>query len=87
GWGSRTDKERLDILSRYFKNDDPEIDQQLVNSMWSAARTAYFEYAHRHNPPTNIDKSVLNTPEKCIWDYDFIKGTTPFYVLDLRWHH
>ncbi|RON34435.1 hypothetical protein BK661_10170 [Pseudomonas frederiksbergensis] len=87
GWGSRTDKERLDILSRYFKNDDPEIDQQLVNSMWNAARTAYFEYAHSHNPPTNIDKSVLKTPEKCIWDYDFTKGTTPFYVLDLRGHH
>ncbi len=87
GWGSRTKEERLEILSRYFKNDDPEIDQQLVNSMWSAARTAYFEYAHSHNPPTNIDKSVLKAPEQCIWDYDFIKGTTPFYVLDMRGHH
>ena len=87
GWGSRTDQERLDILSRYFKDDDPETDQQLINSMWSAARTAYFEYAHSHNPPTNVDKSLLKTPEKCIWDYSFVKGTVPFYVLDLRGHH
>jgi len=87
GWGSRTNKERLEILSRYFKKDDPDIDQQLINSMWNAARTAYFEYGHSHNPPTNIVRSLLKTPEKCVWDYDFMKGTTPFYVLDLRGHH
>ncbi|CAM3839343.1 alkaline phosphatase D family protein [Aeromonas bestiarum] len=87
GWGSRTNEERLEILARYFKHDDPEIDQQLVDSMWRAARIAYFEYAHSHNPPTNTTISKLEDPEKCIWDYNFIKGTTPFYVLDLRGHH
>lgn len=87
GWGSRTDKERLEILSRYFKYDDPDVDQKLVDSMWKAARTAYFEYGHSHNPLTNIDRELLNDPDKCIWDYDFLKGKTPFYVLDLRGHH
>jgi alkaline phosphatase D len=87
GWGSRTVGERLDILSRYFRADDPVTDQQIIDSMWNAARTAYFEYAHSHNPPTNIDKTMLKTPGQCIWDYGFVKGTTPFYVLDLRGHH
>jgi len=84
GWGSRTNEERLDILSRYFRVDDPQIDQQLIDAMWKAARTAYFEYAHSHNPPTHVD---LAKSEACIWDYSFLHGKVPFYVLDLRGHH
>ncbi|WP_194790355.1 alkaline phosphatase D family protein [Pseudomonas sp. UFMG81] len=87
GWGSHTVAERLDILSRYFKADDPVVDQEIVDAMWLAARQTYFEYAHSHNPPTGTDEKVLKKADDCIWDYNFIKGKNPFYVLELRGHH
>lgn len=87
GWGSRTKEERLKILSRYFRGNNSDADQTLIDSMWKAARTAYFEYAHSHNPSTNVDRALLATSEKCQWDYSFNKGDIPFYVLDLRGHH
>ncbi|UZE24712.1 alkaline phosphatase D family protein [Pseudomonas sp. B21-056] len=87
GWGSRTDEERIAIISRIFKTDDNATDRKLVTSMWTAARTAYFEYAHSHNPDTGISKGSLKKPESCIWDYSFEKGGVPFYMLDLRGHH
>ncbi|QGA48447.1 alkaline phosphatase D family protein [Pseudomonas brassicacearum] len=87
GWGSRTDEERIAIISRYFERDDKVIDRKLVNSMWMAARTAYFEYAHSHNPETGVSKGSLKKPETCIWDYGFEKGGIPFYMLDMRGHH
>lgn len=87
GWGSRKDSERLAIISRFFKRDDKVTDRKLVNSMWTAARTAYFEYAHSHNPDTGVSKDSLKKPDSCIWDYSFEKGGIPFYMLDLRGHH
>ncbi|MEN2394533.1 alkaline phosphatase D family protein [Pseudomonas halotolerans] len=87
GWGSRKYSERIAIISRFFKRDDKATDRKLVNSMWTAARTAYFEYAHSHNPNTGISKDSLNEPDSCIWDYSFENGGIPFYMLDLRGHH
>lgn len=87
GWGSRTNAQRIDLITRFFQRDDPAIDQKLVDAMWSAARTAYFEYAHSHNPDTGVTRELLAKPDDCIWDYSFEQGGVPFYVLDLRGHH
>lgn len=84
GWGSRTNAERLKHIARFFERDDPETDAMLVNLMWRAARYAYFEFSHSHNPPTIID---LEKSEDCQWDYAFSQGGIPFYVLDMRGHH
>ena len=84
GWGSRTKTERLELIARSFEKDDKETDKILVEQMWQAAYTAYFEFSHCHNPQTEID---LKNSEKCQWDYSFTQGKTPFYVLDMRGHH
>jgi alkaline phosphatase D len=84
GWGSRNKSERLNIIARFFENDDPNIDAMLVDQMWRAARTVYFEYAHSHNPQTPI---ILDDSLSCQWDYGFSHGRIPFYVLDMRGHH
>ncbi|HEK1684216.1 TPA: alkaline phosphatase D family protein [Pseudomonas putida] len=88
GWGSRTKAERIGLITRYFKRDNEAIDQQLVDAMWFAARTAYFEYAHSHNPKTNVTRRKLEEhPDDCQWDYSFEQCGVPFFVLDLRGHH
>lgn len=84
GWGSRTKQERLDHISRIFKRDDTTIDTLLIELMWRAARTAYFEFAHCHNPntPINLENSI-----DCQWDYSFSQSDIPFFVVDMRGHH
>ena len=47
---------------------------ELMHRMFRAARTAYTEYQHSHNPPT---------PEG-VYDYGFKRGGCAFYVLDGR---
>lgn len=84
GWGSYTSKERLEVLSRWFQADDNKTDQMLIDLTWRAARRAYHEYEHSHNPATPYDPLDA---DKCVWDYSFTVGRTPFYVLDMRGHH
>lgn len=84
GWGSRTKKERLDHIARFFQKDDPVMDSMLVEQMWRAACQAYFEFAHSHNPQTPVN---LKNSKNCQWDYSFSQGGIPFYVLDMRGHH
>ena len=47
---------------------------ELVERMFHAARQAYIEYQHSHNPPT----------ENGIFDYGFQRSGCAFYVLDGR---
>ncbi|MCY4487795.1 MAG: alkaline phosphatase D family protein [Deltaproteobacteria bacterium] len=48
--------------------------RELMRRMFRAARRAYFEYEHSHNPPT-ADGAL---------DYGFRRGGCAFYVLDGR---
>ena len=48
--------------------------RQLVERMFRAARRAYWEYEHSHNPPT----------EEGTFDYSFRRGGCAYYVLDGR---
>lgn len=84
GWGSRTREERLRIVARALSHGERQTAQMLVDMMWQAARTAYYEYAHSHNPPTPIK---LDKPASCQWDYLFEQGGVPFFVFDSRGHH
>ena len=84
GWGSLTNKERRARISSFFEETASKTNQMLVDLMWNAARQAYYEYEHSHNPSTAIN---LDEPDNCQWDYAFRHGDAAFYVLDMRGHH
>ncbi|VAW65572.1 hypothetical protein MNBD_GAMMA11-2856 [hydrothermal vent metagenome] len=94
GWGSYTEKERLDLLDYSFDFWDDEMDedepeesdkfkQLLIESMFAAARKVYIEYQHSHNPQPDIDPSVNDFQ----LDYQFNQNNIGFYTLDMRGHH
>ncbi|MBE7465637.1 MAG: alkaline phosphatase family protein [Planctomycetes bacterium] len=74
GWGSHTKKELSNLLDSIWEWENPEKNLNLVSEMFGAAKQAYMEYEHSHNPDT-----VLET-----WDYSFSWGSAAFYVLDMR---
>lgn len=84
GWGSLTKTERLNKIARFFRDDDQAADEMLIDLMWKAARKAYFEYEHSHNPKTSIS---ISNAKKCQWDYSFSVSKCNFFVLDMRGHH
>ncbi|GED21984.1 alkaline phosphatase D family protein [Halomonas halmophila] len=84
GWGSLTQEEREEKLSKRFRDDNPERDYQLVMLMFRAASRVYWEFQHSHNPCTKIDLEDLGS---CQWDYSFDHGDFAFYALDMRGHH
>lgn len=81
GWGSHyfgtgDDSDGLyqmlpDLNERGLTYDDG---LELVQRMFAAAKQAYFEYQHSHNPPTADG----------VHDYAFERGGCAFYVLDGR---
>jgi len=86
GWGSYTNEERKKLLNKLFQDDDEEVNDQLIQLMFRAAKHVYHEYQHKHNPDTRIDLNPDKNPE-CEWDYNFNVGDYQFYVLDMRGHH
>ena len=81
GWGSyhfrpEGESDGLRRLLPSFKERDVTYDEgcKLIRRMFRAARQAYVEYEHSHNPPT----------AKGIFDYHFWRGGCAFYVLDGR---
>jgi len=94
GWGSYTKDERLEKLDHFLDIWNDEVDQDspeesrefkeaLIKSMFSAARKAYEEYQHSHNPKSKFhDKS-----DGYQYDYYFEQNNFGFYTLDMRGHH
>ncbi len=54
----------------------PEDAEKLLHRMFNAAKEAYKEYAHSHNPDTKMGE----------WHYHFNHGGCRFFVLDGRGH-
>ena len=81
GWGSqyiapegrKTGLRQIlpDLEARGLSDGDGH---ELMQRMFRAARTAYTEYQHSHNPPT----------AEGVYDYGFKRGGCAFYVLDGR---
>jgi len=86
GWGSYTSKERKKLLNKLFQHDDEELNSVLIDLMFMAAKKAYFEYEHSHNPYTAINFKA-DENQSCEWDYSFQVGDCAFYFLDMRGHH
>jgi len=86
GWGSYSQAERRELLSKLLQNDDEETNGRLIELLFQAAKRVYFEYQHSHNPDTNV---LLEESQNalCVWDYGYITGNVATYVLDLRGHH
>ncbi|MBP7147677.1 MAG: alkaline phosphatase family protein [Acidobacteria bacterium] len=80
GWGSYEfrDGPRSEILALlpdlYRKGLDFQDGLELARRMFAAARKAYVEYEHSHNPPTDPG----------VFDYSFEAACCRFYVLDGR---
>jgi len=53
-----------------------QLEGELAPAMFEAARAAYFDYQHAHNPPTATDE----------FHFSFEAGPASFFVLDLRGH-
>ncbi len=88
GWGSYTEKERMELLDYSFDfweddldEDEPEESDKfkrlLIESMFFAARKVYIEYQHSHNP--QVSGTHL--------DYSFEQNNIGFYTLDMRGDH
>lgn len=86
GWGSYTKKERRHLLNKLFQDDDETVNDEIIKLMFEAAKKAYFQFEHSHNPKTHIDWAPENNA-KCEWDYSFYIGDFGFYILDMRGHH
>jgi alkaline phosphatase D len=86
GWGSYTQAERKELLSKLLQIDDEETNGRLIELLFQAAKRVYFEYQHSHNPDTNVlfEESQNSL---CVWDYGYVTGNVAIYVLDLRGHH
>ncbi|MGR3311103.1 MAG: alkaline phosphatase D family protein, partial [Candidatus Brocadiales bacterium] len=78
GWGSYFTKDEKDLYSILPKLKDKELTlddgKEIMSRMGCAAKQAYMEYQHSHNPKTDPGK----------WDYDFYHGDCAFYLLDGR---
>ena len=74
GWGSYTRDELGNELDTIWEWEDTKKNVELAFQMFEAAKTAYEEYQHSHNPIT----------EKGIYDYHYAWGQCAFYVLDMR---
>ncbi len=94
GWGSLTKAERMEKLGSFLGNTEPEMKEVLSQSAFKAAKRAYLNYQHLHNPSTNVtpeqnseERRINESKDEQIWDYFFDKGRVGFYVLDTRNHH
>lgn len=76
GWGSYTEKELSDTLDSMWEWENVGKNVALARNMFAAAKQAYGEYQHSHNPPTDREQ----------WDYTFTWGRCAFFVLDMRGH-
>ncbi|MGR3309959.1 MAG: alkaline phosphatase D family protein, partial [Candidatus Brocadiales bacterium] len=78
GWGSYFTDTEEDLYSILPKLKDRALTlddgKEIMNRMERAAKQAYMEYQHSHNPKTDPGK----------WDYDFYHGDCAFYLLDGR---
>lgn len=80
GWGSYEEDELSDQLDTIWEWESKPKNLTLARRMFEAARRAYREYEHSHNPPT---PSPVNKEQ---WDYTFDWGPLAFFVLDMRGH-
>lgn len=74
GWGSYTTKELANLLDTWDVREKKYKNINIAHQMFKAAKQAYEEFQHSHNPPTPAG----------IYDYSFNHGAAHFYVLDLR---
>lgn len=74
GWGSYTEKELSNELDTIWEWENPKKNLRLARNMFEAAKQAYFEYEHSHNPKT----------PKGQWDYAFKWSRLAFFVFDMR---
>ncbi|AOT07055.1 alkaline phosphatase D family protein [Pseudoalteromonas luteoviolacea] len=88
GWGSLTKAQRIDKLSLFWGYDDDHINATIARLAYQAAKRAYLDYQHLHNPDTNVSNRHYDIEDsQQQWDYGFIKGPIGVYVLDTRSHH
>lgn len=71
GWGSYTKEELSDELDSWFEWEDEDKNVELANKMFKAAKHAYLEYQHCHNPTTPKNQYDY-TLEQCGADYFFL---------------
>lgn len=75
GWGSYTPDELSNHLDTLWEWENKGRNLTLARSMGEAAKRAYFEYQHAHNPGTPAGQ----------WDYTFDWSLgLRFFVLDMR---
>lgn len=86
GWGSYTKEERRKLLNKFFQDDDEDTNDEIVKLMFEAAKHAYFQFEHSHNPRTHLDWNPDNNAQ-CEWDYSFYVDNFGFYFLDMRGYH
>ena len=81
GWGSHPFGDDGDGAQRLLPSlEEKGLTQaegrELAERMFRAAKRAYQDYEHSHNPPT----------EEGVFDYSFRRGGCAYYVLDGRGH-
>ena len=76
GWGSYKNKELSNKLDTMWEWENVGKNLKLARQMFKAATKVYEEYQHSHNPPTDPG----------VFDYQFDKGDSAFYALDMRGH-
>jgi len=76
GWGSYTQEERQDLLSKLLQNDDEQMNGRLLELLFHAAKNVYFEYQHAHNPDTPAEaiNSLSYTQGAQGLDYNYSVG-------------
>ncbi|MCG7546403.1 alkaline phosphatase D family protein [Pseudoalteromonas sp. Of7M-16] len=88
GWGSLTRDQRIDKLSNFWQDDEDHINSKIARLAYQAAKRAYLDYQHLHNPDTNVSNRQYDIVDKQQqWDYGFTKGPIGVYMLDTRSHH
>ncbi|MDH3440877.1 MAG: alkaline phosphatase family protein [Gammaproteobacteria bacterium] len=76
GWGSYTQKELSQELDTIWEWENEKQNLRLANNMFEAAKKAYGEYQHSHNPDTDENQ----------WDYSFSWSQLACFVFDMRGH-
>ncbi|MEM7307299.1 MAG: alkaline phosphatase D family protein [Planctomycetota bacterium] len=74
GWGSYTRTELSNTLDSLWEWENKKKNVALAYNMFEAAKQAYFEYQHSHNPKTPAGQ----------WDYSFRWNQCAFFVMDMR---